>query len=61
MHMTALLWLSSYVASHHLLAAPQSGAKDLFYSAAYYIALNPIFVAQRMSKLCGHKINRLVI
>jgi hypothetical protein len=30
--------------------APQSGAKDLFYSAVYYSTLNPICVALRASK-----------
>jgi hypothetical protein len=33
----ALFWLSSYVTSHHLAVAPQSGAKDQFYCTAYYI------------------------
>jgi len=33
-----------------LAVAPQSGAKDLFCFTVYYIAFNPIFVAQRLSK-----------
>jgi hypothetical protein len=32
--------LSSYATSHHLALAPQSGAKDQFYFAVYYITLN---------------------
>jgi hypothetical protein len=42
--------LSSYVASHHLAVAPQSGAKYEFYCAVYYITLNSNCEAQRVSK-----------
>jgi hypothetical protein len=31
----ALFWLSSFVASHHFAVAPQSDAKDQFYSTVY--------------------------
>jgi hypothetical protein len=46
----ALFWLSSYDNSHHLVVAPQSGAKDQFYNNVKYITLNPNCVAQRASK-----------
>jgi hypothetical protein len=46
----ALFWLSNYAASHHLAAAPQSGAKDLFYCTVYNITLNKSCDAQRVSK-----------
>jgi hypothetical protein len=42
--------LSSYVASHHLAVAPQSGAKDQFYCTVYYITLNSNCEAQKVSK-----------
>jgi len=42
--------LSSYVASHRLAVATQSGAKDQFYGTVYYITLNPICVAPKVSK-----------
>jgi len=45
-----LFWLSSYVTSHHLAVAPQSGAKDQFYNSAYYITLNQTSVDQKASK-----------
>jgi hypothetical protein len=32
-----LFWLSTYVTSHCLAAVPQSGAKEMFYCAFYYI------------------------
>ncbi len=35
-----LFWLSSYVASHHLAMAPQSGAKDQLYCTVYCKTLN---------------------
>jgi hypothetical protein len=35
----ALFWLSSF-ASDYLAVAPQSDAKDQFYSIVYYITLN---------------------
>jgi hypothetical protein len=38
------------VDSHHLAVAPQSSAKDQSYSTLYYITLNPIVEAQRVSK-----------
>jgi len=37
-----LFWLSDYVAYHCLAVAPQSSAKDQFYSIAHYITLNQI-------------------
>jgi hypothetical protein len=42
--------LSSYVASHCSMVAPQSGAKQLFYCTVYYITLNSNCEAQRASK-----------
>jgi hypothetical protein len=45
-----LFWLSSYVASHHLAVAPQSGAKGQFYCTVYYRTLNSIGEAQAVSK-----------
>jgi hypothetical protein len=42
--------LSSYVASHHLAVAPQSGAKQIFYCTVYYIALNSNCKAPGVSK-----------
>ncbi len=47
-----LFWFSSYVGSHHLAVAPQSSAKDEFYSTLYYITLNPNCVSQRVPKYC---------
>jgi hypothetical protein len=32
--------LSSYVVSHCIAVAPQSGAKQIFYCTIYYITLN---------------------
>jgi hypothetical protein len=46
----ALFWLSSYVASLHLAAAPQSGAKDQFYCTDDYITFNINCEAQGLSK-----------
>ncbi len=43
----ALFWLSSYVDSHRLAVAPQSGAKN--YRTVYYITLNSNCDAQRAS------------
>jgi hypothetical protein len=45
-----LFWLSSYVASHHLVVVPQSGAKDEFYCTIYCTTLNSNCEAQRASK-----------
>jgi hypothetical protein len=45
-----LLWLISYVVSHHLAVAPQSGAKDHFCCTVYYITLNSNGEAQGASK-----------
>jgi len=42
--------LSSYDSSHLFAVVPQSSAKDQFYSIGNFITLNPIFVAQRVSK-----------
>jgi hypothetical protein len=42
--------LPSYVTIHHLAVAPQSSAKDQFYSTVYSITLKPICVAQKVSK-----------
>jgi hypothetical protein len=42
--------LSSYVASHCLAVAPQTGAKDQFYCSVYYITFNSNCGAQRASK-----------
>jgi hypothetical protein len=42
--------LSSYVARHHLAVAPQSSAKDQFYTSVYNITLNTICVIQIVSK-----------
>jgi hypothetical protein len=47
-----LFWLSSYVASHHLAVAPQSGAKDQFYCAVYSKTLNSNCEAQSHEKNC---------
>jgi hypothetical protein len=41
--------LSSYVASHHLAVAPQSGAKDQFYCTVYYKTLNSNCEAKGLS------------
>ncbi len=49
---TCLVWLSGYVASHHLAVAPQSGEKDQFYSIFYHITLNSNCEAHRVSKKC---------
>jgi hypothetical protein len=46
----ACLVLSSYVASHCLAVAPQSGAKQFFYCTFYYITLNSNCEAKRASK-----------
>ncbi len=35
-----LIWLSSYVASHYLAVAPQSGAEDPFDCPVFCINLN---------------------
>ncbi len=48
--MPALFRLSSYVASHCLAVAPQSGAKQFFYCTVYYITLNSNCEAKRISK-----------
>jgi hypothetical protein len=45
----ALFWLSGYVASHRLVVAPQSGAKDQFY-CSFNIALNSNCEAREVSK-----------
>jgi hypothetical protein len=45
-----LFWLSSYVASHGLAVAAQSGAKEQYYCTIYYITLNSTCEAQRASK-----------
>jgi hypothetical protein len=42
--------MSSYVASHCLAVALQSGAKQIFYCTVYYITLNSNCEAQRASK-----------
>jgi hypothetical protein len=47
---SALFWLSRYVASHKLAVATQSGAKEQFYCAVYYIYLNKNCEAQRALK-----------
>jgi hypothetical protein len=49
--MPALFWLSSYVASHHLAAVPQSVAKGQFYCTVYNITLNSNCDAQGVSKI----------
>jgi hypothetical protein len=46
----ALFWLSSYVTSHYLAVAPQSGAKQNSYCTVYYITLDPSCEARRASK-----------
>ncbi len=48
--MPALYWLSSYITSHCWAAAPQSGAKQIFYCTLYYITLYSNCEAQRASK-----------
>jgi hypothetical protein len=45
-----LFWWSSYVASHGLAVAPQSGTKQIFCCTVYYITLNSNCDAQRVSK-----------
>jgi hypothetical protein len=45
-----LFWFSSYVTSHCLAAAPQSGAKAKFYCTVYYTTLDSNCEAQRASK-----------
>jgi hypothetical protein len=45
-----ILVASSYIASHHLALAPQSGAKDQFYSTVDCITLNSYNEAQKVSK-----------
>jgi hypothetical protein len=45
-----LFWLSSYVTSHCLAVAAQSGAKEKNYSTVYYITLNSNCEARRASK-----------
>jgi len=42
--------LPYYVASHHSDMAPQTGAKNWFYSTFYYITLNSNCEAKRVSK-----------
>jgi len=46
----ALLWSNSYVASHCLAVAPQSGAKQIFYCTVFYISLNSNHEAHRAYK-----------
>jgi hypothetical protein len=46
-----LVWLSSYVTSHHLPAAPQSVAKDQFNFSVYYITLNSSCETQKLSQI----------
>jgi hypothetical protein len=46
----ALFWSSSYVTSHCLSVASQSGAKQKFYFTVNYLTLNSNFEAQRTSK-----------
>ncbi len=45
-----LVFLSSCVASHHLILAPQSSTKDQFNYTVYSITLNSKCEAQRVSK-----------
>jgi hypothetical protein len=45
----ALFWLSSYVTSHCLAVAPQSGTKQIVYCAVYYITSNSNCEAHRAS------------
>jgi hypothetical protein len=54
----ALFWLSSYVASHCLAAAPQSGAKQNFYCTVYNVTLNLNCEAQRASTNLKKNIRR---
>jgi hypothetical protein len=49
--MPALFWLSSYVASHHIGVASQSGAKEELYYTVYYITLNSNHEARGVSKM----------
>jgi hypothetical protein len=42
-----LFWVSSYVASHFLAVASQSGANEKNYFTVYYITLNLNCEAQR--------------
>jgi hypothetical protein len=44
--LSALFWLSSYIASHHLAVVSQSRANNQFYGTIQYITLNPICVPQ---------------
>jgi hypothetical protein len=44
----SLLWLSSYVARHHLAVVQQSGAKEQFYCSVQNINLN--CKAEKVSK-----------
>jgi hypothetical protein len=53
----ALFWLSSYVTSHCLAVAPQSGGKQNFDCTVYYITLNSNYEAQRASKNLKNKNN----
>jgi len=48
--MSALFWLSNYVASHCLAVAPQSGANEKFSRSVYSISINSSCEAQRASK-----------
>jgi hypothetical protein len=45
-----LFWLSSYVTSRCLAAAPQSGEKQNVYCTVYYITLNSNCEPQRASR-----------
>ncbi len=46
----ALLWLSSYIASHHLAVVLQFGSKDTFQQTIYYVTLKSNCEALRVSK-----------
>ncbi len=43
--------MSSYIASHHLAVASQSGTKEQFYYTVYYKNLNSNCEAQWASKI----------
>jgi hypothetical protein len=44
----AFSWLSSYVASHCLAVVPQSGAKQIFYCAVYYITFETVKLGEHL-------------
>jgi hypothetical protein len=45
----ASFWLSIFVLNHHLAVVPQCSSKDQLYCHVYYITLNSISAAHKIS------------